>query len=132
MKRCLEFKGTITDNKWLKTNDLGSIIESSIFKWIGRKDFIINSGGIKFNPETIEDKLTAIPKGSFLISSLPDKVFGEKIVLLLEKAKPDNLDFSSLDKYERPKEVIENVTFIRTPSDKIDRIRTRELLISNL
>lgn len=131
-KGCLEFKGTITSNRWLSTNDLGTSSDSRSFKWIGRKDFIINSGGIKFNPEIIEQKLVALPQGEFLISSIPDKILGERIVLLLESKKPNQLDFSLLDRYEIPKEVFENVTFLRTPSEKIDRIKTRDLLISSL
>lgn len=125
----LEFKGSITDNKWLATNDLGEVISEQLFQWIGRKDFIINSGGIKLNPEVIEAKLRSHIDGSYLIISLPDELLGEKVVLLLEQKEHPPIDFSILDKYERPKKIIYGASIIRTASEKIDRNRTKEVIL---
>ncbi len=128
---CLQFKGRITDNKLLKTNDLGSIISSTCFQWIGRKDFIINSGGIKLNPEEIEKKIRLANDVDFIISSLPDKTLGEKVVLVINEKPKEGIDFSALNKYEKPKAIYDNVKIERTANNKIDRIKTRENLLNS-
>lgn len=131
---CLRFKGEITDHKWLQTNDIGEVYSNRSFKWIGRKDFIINSGGIKINPENIENKLAEqLPNSEFVITSLPDFNLGEKVVLLINaKLKHDGLNFDHLEKYERPKQVFDNFELITTDSGKIDRIKTREKLLDSI
>ncbi|MEM6735020.1 MAG: AMP-binding protein [Bacteroidota bacterium] len=129
---CLQFKGTITNHSWLSTNDLGVVASSTRFEWIGRKDFIINSGGIKLNPEKIEGKLTRILNDRFIISSLPDRLLGEKVILIIEGKPEEKLDFSSLEKYEVPKMVFKNIKIEKTASDKVDRRKTREKLLNSL
>ncbi len=125
----LKFKGTITDHKWLKTNDLGEVISSKMFKWIGRHDFIINSGGVKVNPEDVESKLQQSLKGQYIISARQDSKLGERLVLVIEGEKEmEKIDFGMLDKYETPKEVLYVETLPRTASGKIDRIQVKKLL----
>lgn len=126
---CLQFKGKITHNKWLETNDLGEIVSPTSFLWKGRKDFVINSGGIKINPEAIENKLAHLISSPFLITSLPDDRLGEKVVLLIE-GNEQEIDFSNLDKFERPKDVYFDHELVRTSSGKIDRKETRKSLTS--
>ena len=119
---CLQFKGSITDHKWLKTNDLGSIIAEDKFKWLGRKDFVINSGGIKINPELIERKLKDQIPELFMVSSKPDNQLTEKVVLIIEgKERSAKLNYSILSKYEKPKEIIFWNEIPKTASGKIDR-----------
>ena len=50
----------VSDNK-IQTNDIVEIVSKSEFKWLGRYDTIINSGGIKLIPEQIELKLQHLP-----------------------------------------------------------------------
>ncbi|WP_420319103.1 AMP-binding protein [Ekhidna sp.] len=121
----LKIRGTITDNKWLNTNDLVTLHDSTTFEWHGRKDFVINSGGIKVNPETIEELLKEQLSGDFMISSLPDDTLGEKIILLSSDDEK-TIDFSRLPKYSAPKEIHFNQTILKTDSDKIDRLRTKK------
>lgn len=126
---CLKFKGTLTENKWLKTNDLGNVISLKKFEWTGRKDFVINSGGIKINPELIEGKLADQFTSSFVISSVPDIRLGERLVLVVEgNSAKINFDYSTLSKYEKPKEVVYWDMIPRTASNKIDRIRVKNIL----
>ena len=127
---CLKFKGEITDNKWLVTNDLGKVSSPTSFEWIGRKDFIINSGGVKLNPETIEQKLSDQIDFPFIITSIPDEKLSEKVVLILEGDQETQIDFTCLDKYEKPKLVLDNQTVKLTTSGKVDRIATREALLN--
>lgn len=129
---CLQFKGSMTHNKWLKTNDIGKSTHPTTFEWLGRKDFVINSGGIKLHPEQIEDKLRPQIEGRFLIISLPDKSLGQKLILILENQLLQELDYSTLSKYEQPKNIFENHPFELTKSGKIDRKKTRQSLIDSL
>ncbi len=129
----LAIRGTLTNHKLLITNDLIEFISTKKFNWIGRSDFIINSGGIKISPEEVEDKLVSVLDRKFIISHLPDDVLGNKVVLIVEGESFNvNDEFAVLERYQRPKEVHFVRTFVHTPSQKIDRIKTRELLLKSL
>lgn len=107
----------------ITTNDLVEIKGENQFKWLGRFDSIINSGGIKLIPEQIEQKLKAIIPIEFILSSLPDSTLGEKLILILENPEPIDVDFASLElsKYEIPKEIFYLNRFPRTESGKLKR-----------
>ncbi len=116
----------------LKTNDLIEVINKNQFIWKGRKDFVINSGGIKLFPEEIERKLSSSILNPFFITSFNDSKLGEKVVLIIESKDGSDIlnekTFINLDKYERPKEVFYLKEFIKTESGKINRIKTKALL----
>jgi len=44
----------------IQTSDIIQLISPNQFKWLGRADFVINSGGIKLHPELIERKIQNI------------------------------------------------------------------------
>ena len=123
----LKIKGSITDNEWVKTNDIIQLKSPISFCWIGRKDFIINTGGIKVNPEAIERNLADQFTNDFIISSLPDDRLGRKVILISSDDEVA-IDISTLNKYEQPKEVFFNCKIIKTSSGKIDRIKTQKHL----
>lgn len=121
----LMIKGSITDHQWLITNDLVSVTSDKSFKWIGRRDFIINSGGIKINPENIEQQLSSqIIGAEFMVGSLPDDRLGRRIVLISNGDEVE-LDFSGLDRYHQPKASYFNQSIYKTTSGKIDRLKTQ-------
>ena len=71
------------------TNDLVEIKNSSHFKWLGRVDNIINTGGVKVIPEKIEAEINRLfeqhkVKNKFLISGISDPVLGSKVILVIE------------------------------------------------
>jgi len=118
----------------LPTNDLVELMDSKTFKWIGRSDFIINSGGIKHSPEEIELKLSTLFTCDYFITGLPDNTLGERIVLCVESPPKDleRDDFKTvLSKYQVPKEIYYFSKFKRTESGKIDR-KTTLKYISNV
>lgn len=127
----LKIKGTITDHKWLNTNDLIELVSNKSFKWLGRKDFVINSGGIKVNPETIEQSLQNQIEGDFMVGSMADEKLGRKVVLLMQQDHK-LIDFSGLTPYQKPKEVFFNQRIFKTESNKIDRIKTQQSFEANL
>jgi len=123
----------------LKTNDLVQLIDEKSFKWIGRADFVINSGGIKIHPEQLEQKLESKIKERFFIFKEPNESFGEIVVLVIEDSfsieKQDDYKktcLTLLDKKEVPKKIYFQKKFIQTNSGKINRIASFQLIQVNL
>lgn len=118
----------------LKTNDIVELCSPTSFIWKGRQDFVINSGGIKIHPEEVERKLSTLVDSPFFIHGLDSSRFGSKVVLCVESALSINLKKSQfsefLDPYQLPKEIYFFKEFIRTSSDKINRIETIKFISS--
>ncbi|MCK5816210.1 MAG: AMP-binding protein [Flavobacteriaceae bacterium] len=133
-RNCLIITAPKIASEEIQTNDIVEIISDSEFKWLGRYDSIINSGGIKLIPEQIEEKLSEIIEQRFFISSLPDTILGEKVVLIVEGKENDDVilnkvkNLKSLSKYEVPKEVYFIPQFIETETKKIQRKKTLDLV----
>jgi o-succinylbenzoate---CoA ligase len=132
---CLEIEAPYLPEK-ITTNDLVEIIDAHHFKWLGRVDNIINTGGIKILPEKIESEIRSLfdrlkISNKILISSLPDAVLGNKVIMLVEGEIPqlsiDNFKQhlkGILSAYEMPKEFYFNVNFKVTENGKINRFET--------
>lgn len=118
---CLVINAPNISKKQIITNDLINLIDDRHFCWKGRFDNIINTGGVKIIPERVEDKLGSVIVQRFFISSIKDDALGEKVILIIEGKKVKNIDYSALDKYEKPKEVFYIDKFNETKSGKIDR-----------
>jgi O-succinylbenzoic acid--CoA ligase len=117
------------------TNDVVELISDSEFKWLGRFDTIINSGGIKLIPEQIEKKISAVLSNRFFVAGIPDTILGEKLVLIVEGEELNSImneikNLNSLSKYEIPKEIYFVDNFIETPTRKINRSATLKLIKS--
>lgn len=69
----------------LETNDIAHLLPDGSFTIVGRKDNIINSGGVKIQIECVEEALRSIISATFAIISVPHPKFGEAVVLLIEK-----------------------------------------------
>ncbi|MCK5520159.1 MAG: AMP-binding protein [Candidatus Marinimicrobia bacterium] len=92
----LLIKGDITNGQTLQTNDVGECFKDQYFVVLGRSDTIINSGGIKINPETIESYIFGIISNMFkktnddhihfnyLISAQNDAVLGQKCIFVTD------------------------------------------------
>ncbi|WP_162052463.1 AMP-binding protein [Pontibacter pamirensis] len=134
---CLTIKGDITNNELLVTNDIVELLTPSRFRWIGRADNTINTGGVKVQVESVETAISEALAGienapRFFVAAQPDELLGDKIVLLLE-GKPlseaaEKELFSRLQmrlkKYEVPKEIIYSPTFSGTATGKVSRQNT--------
>ena len=101
---------------------------SKQFQWLGRSDFVINSGGVKLNPEIIEQKLSEYIPVSFFITGLSDTKLGQKLALVIENPLdyfPNKSPlFKILEKYEIPKVFAVVHMLDRTKSGKINRYKT--------
>ncbi len=121
--KCLVIHAPRIGEDVIITNDLVELIDENKFIFLGRIDNIINSGGIKLIPEQIELKLANKIVNRFFIHSKKDFILGEKVILVIEGEKYDltTAIFDTLDKYEKPKEVIFISKFKETANGKIIR-----------
>lgn len=127
---CLVIKAPNVADETIVTNDLVEVYNDNEFRWLGRYDNVINSGGIKYLPELIEAKLATKINQRFFIAGMPDAVLGEKIVLFIEAEKfPLEATFlDDLEKFERPKEIYFLPNFI----EKNNKIRRFEMIQNQL
>ena len=112
------------------TNDIAELHEDGKFRILGRRDNVINSGGVKIQIEAVESQLLPLMPCAFQISAAPDAQYGEVVVLLAEgEGKADELKplFASLHAYSRPKHVFFVPELPRTGSGKPDRANARVL-----
>ena len=131
---CLAIKAPNLLDSEIQTNDIVEIRDANSFKWIGRADNVINSGGVKIHPELIERKIADLFSDNYFVASFPDTLLQNKVVLFIETEQLDNKDIASmldilsqkLDKYEMPKEIIGMKQFIYSPNNKILRLQTLE------
>ena len=126
---CLFIKPNHLSIEMVQTNDVVEFTKKNKFLLIGRKDFIINSGGVKLNPEAIEKKLAKYISTDFVISSIDNSKFGEVVTLVFKKNIPDNYNkaFTHLSKYEIPKEVLVIDNFPEN-NGKINRVKIRSII----
>ena len=129
---CLFIKPNHLSIEMVQTNDVVEFTNKNKFLLIGRRDFIINSGGVKLNPEAIEKKLSKYISADFVISSIDNSKFGEVVTLVFKKNIPDNYNkaFTHLSKYEIPKEVLVIDNFPEN-NGKINRVKIRKLINHN-
>lgn len=134
-RNCLIINAPKVSEEVVVTNDIVNLVSSSQFEWLGRFDSIINSGGVKLIPEQIESKLATFISKRFFVAGIPDALFGEKLVLLVEDSinHRDDLmqklkELKSLSKYELPKEIHFLETFVETETKKINRKESLKLL----
>lgn len=106
----------------LETNDIIELIDHHSFQWIGRKDHIINTGGVKVFPEQIESKIKA--EQNVFISSTPDETLGQQVILCVEGNSFDIELLKGLSRFERPKSIYFFDKFNYAASDKVNRIET--------
>ncbi len=135
-KGCLWVEGNVTNNQRLQTTDVVEIRDEVYFKWMGRNDFVINSGGVKIHPEQVE-KIIAREferigiKNEFYISGVSDSQLGEMAVLKIEGSLSDEARVfenitpaieQELSKYHVPKGIRIIEEFERTESGKVKRL----------
>ncbi|MCO5723668.1 AMP-binding protein [Robiginitalea marina] len=109
------------------TNDLVLLESENQFRWLGRVDNAVNSGGVKLIPEQLEARIAPLIPGRFILGGLPDAALGEKLVLVLE-GNPDSESLLGRIResgipgpHEMPREVFSLSEFAETASGKLDR-----------
>jgi O-succinylbenzoic acid--CoA ligase len=125
-RNCLKIKGDVTNNAWIQTNDVVEL-KGQQFKWLGRADFVINSGGIKIHLDQLEEQISDILKTEAVLLKIKDTSLGESYALVLKDETEElvrdiqvTLKYA-LPKYYSPKVIYKVEKFLRTESGKIDR-----------
>ena len=118
-RSCLVIFAPMMNPNPVVTNDLVELVDETSFRWLGRIDNVINSGGIKIIPELVEAKLTEVVSSRrYFIAGLPDESLGEKVVLVIEGDEIE-ISLDVLEKYERPKEIYFISKFVEIESGKV-------------
>lgn len=137
-RSCLVIEAPNVSNETIITNDIVHLIDNNHFKWLGRYDNVINSGGVKLFPEVIENAMSHLIQEPFFVYGVPDQDLGEKLILIIESNALTSTELqdllqqiktkSSLTKYQIPKEIRTVASFVMTPTNKINRSQTIQLL----
>ncbi|RSK44205.1 AMP-binding protein [Hymenobacter perfusus] len=135
---CLTVRADVTENQLITTNDRITLAEDGrSFEWLGRVDFVINTGGVKVQAEKVEQVLEValtelnLSRRAF-VAGRPDKRLGEQVTAFLEGPKLtitqqehlQTLLSQRLDKYEVPRALVFVPEFRTTASGKLDRPAT--------
>lgn len=120
-RNCLVIKADYLSNEPIITNDVVELISETEFNWLGRADHIINVGGVKMQPETIEEKLHSKIDKRFFVTSENDSKLGEHVVLVIESDKYEipTATFDDLEKFEIPKNIYFTPKFSEVTPGKI-------------
>ena len=112
------------------TNDLATLQSPHSFRIEGRYDHVIITGGKKLNPVQVERSLSSLIEGEFMITSVPDEKWGNRVVLLMERSD-DIEDYDEgvmlskmrevLPPWQMPKEIRIVESLPRTPNGKLKR-----------
>jgi len=131
-RNCLVVLPSSINKDQLTTNDVIELVAEDEFMLKGRYDNVINTGGIKIYPEEVERQLEEFISRTFIVSSLPDTMLGQRIVLVIEGDEDDTIDweqiFGHLKPFEKPKEVRFVKKFPLTGTGKILRLKIQQQL----
>ena len=145
-RNCLKIFAPKLNPEILQTNDIVELMhfdsaqgDKKQFKFLGRFDNVINSGGVKIFAEELENLVKKHIDRDLVFLGKPDETLGEKLILVIEdelfsescqsersrrlKSQISNLKFEN--KFHIPKEILFLEKFPRAENGKILR---KELL----
>ena len=129
-RNCLKIFAPKLNPEILQTNDIVELLNEKQFKFLGRFDNVINSGGVKIFAEELESLVKKHIDRDLVFLGKPDETLGEKLILVIEdastplsmteiKSQISNLKFPS--KFHIPKEILFLEKFPRAENGKILR-----------
>ena len=136
---CLWIQSPMSGTERIQTNDSIELRSKNTFTWLGRADFVVNSGGIKLFPEQLEGRIAPLleetcPGCAYFLFGEKDSRLGEQLVLYVEGAGEEKKRVTLeaglgqiLGKYEVPKKIYFKASFAYTPTRKINRQTTAAL-----
>lgn len=133
---CLKIFAPNVNAEELQTNDLVEIRNDKQFKFLGRIDNVINSGGAKIFPETLEALVKKELPNEAVFMGLQDESLGQKLILIIEGDESDEVkrrvsEISFEKNFHRPKEIIFVREIPRTPNGKVNRLELYKNINSN-
>ena len=141
---CLSITAPVTRGETLVPNDLVDLLPDGSFRWLGRIDNVVNSGGVKVPIEKVERALEAwlmqyqqglYATRRFFVGALEHARLGQAVVAVLEdragsEAHAEAALLSTalrtrrpptLTPYETPQQVFFVPQFLETATGKVDR-----------
>ena len=111
------------------TNDVVDLLDNRHFRWLGRYDNVILSGGLKIFPEQLEAKTAGVVPYPHYFTSFPEDKLGQAVMMVVELEQPSEeivqevLDRVKdvLTQYELPCRTTARKTFQSTTSGKVIR-----------
>lgn len=127
-RHCLVIEAPAIAEEPVTTNDVIEL-NGQRFRWLGRYDNVINSGGIKVHPEQVEKVLAPFIQQRFFIAGLPDERLGQVVTLVVEGKAVDLEALRlkvGLPKFHFPKQQKVVPRFEETETGKVQRQATLE------
>jgi O-succinylbenzoic acid--CoA ligase len=114
------------------SQDMVHLIDDRHFEWMGRKDFVVLSGGVKIYPEIVEKELEKVLKCDFALVGIPDNALGECLALVYTDTKDEFVLIQEIKKivshpYFVPKKYRQVNQLEYTENGKIKRAPLKEL-----
>lgn len=138
---CLVIKAPHLHADPIITNDIVELIAPNQFRWVGRADNVINTGGVKVVPEKIEIVIQSLFDDfkitkRFFVAGINDEILGYAVALFIEG---DNLSNEietkikerlkqTLSRFELPRSVHYIKQFVMTATSKVNKLATIKLL----
>lgn len=127
---CLKIFAPKVNDEVLQTNDLIEIKDGNMFRFLGRIDNVINSGGVKIFPEQLEALVKKEIPNEVVFLGIDDEILGQKLILIVEGEQSEvlidkisNVPFEK--NFHKPKEIIFLEKIPRTPNGKVNRIQLK-------
>lgn len=132
-RNCLKIFAPKLNPEILQTNDIVELLNEKQFKFLGRFDNVINSGGVKIFAEELENLVKKHSDKDLVFLGKPDEILGEKLILVIEGKNDDNLKSQILNlkfenKFHIPKEILFLEKFPRAENGKILRKEILKLI----
>jgi O-succinylbenzoic acid--CoA ligase len=139
-RSCLFIESAATNFERVQTNDVVELLPGNRFRLLGRADTIINSGGVKIQPEPVERIAQRVLAqfgltNRLFVAGLTDERLGQRLVLVVESnglpARQEDilsaiqqLVRTEISVYAVPRAMLFVDQFSETPTGKIDRRAT--------
>lgn len=132
-RECLRISAPNLNDNILQTNDLVEIRDRNQFRFLGRIDNVINSGGAKIFPEELEALVKKEIPNEVVFIGLKDESLGQKLIAVIEGIESEflNKKLSNVNyqlKFHKPKQIIFVKKIPRTPNGKINRIELLRMI----
>ncbi|WDF46476.1 AMP-binding protein [Chryseobacterium sp. KACC 21268] len=128
---CLKIFAPKLNSEVLQTNDLVEINNQNQFRFLGRLDNVINSGGAKIFPEELEKLVKQNIPNEVIFLGINDEKLGQKLILIIEGTESEaiNQKLSAINyekSFHKPKDIIFVEQIPRTPNGKVNRLALKK------
>ncbi|MCJ7933277.1 MAG: AMP-binding protein [Chryseobacterium sp.] len=136
-RECLTLFAPAVNAEVLKTNDLVEIKNNKQFRFMGRIDNVINSGGAKIFPETLEALVKKVVPNEAVFLGIKDESLGQKLILIIEGDQEEDIvkkisEIRFEKNFHKPKEIMFINEIPRTPNGKVNRLELHKLINENI